>query len=219
MRPRKKKNLDERLTAVSSLLIKKSEIETRKIDYKAIFPEMPPDSPIDLEIGCGKGSFAIARTERYPERRYIAVEKISDIIVTALEKAMEEQKPNLRFMNIDATVLFEILEEASIDTLFINFCDPWSKARHHKRRLTYKSFLEGYKRFLKLGGKIEFKTDNRDLFDFSVEEFKNCGYQLEFVTYDLHSSDYATDNIMTEYEKNFSSKGFKINKLIAKFVG
>lgn len=215
MRPRKKKNLDERLELVSSLLINKN--ENGKIILSEVFPGMPSESQVDLEIGCGKGSFAIAKTALHPERRYLAVEKISDVVIIALEKAVEEHKPNLRFLISDASVLPEILEAKSIDTLFINFCDPWPKARHHKRRLTHRSFLESYKKFLKPGGKIEFKTDNRDLFDFSVEEFKACGYKIENLTYDLHSSEFADENIMTEYEKNFSEKGFKINKLVARF--
>lgn len=215
MRPRKKKNLDERLELVSTLLINKD--KNGKIILSEVFPGMPSESPVDLEIGCGKGSFAIAKTALHPDRRYLAVEKISDVVIIALEKAAEEQKPNLRFLISDASVLPEILEAASINTLFINFCDPWPKARHHKRRLTHRSFLEGYKKFLKPGGKIEFKTDNRDLFDFSVEEFKVCGYKIESLTFDLHSSEFADENIMTEYEKNFSEKGFKINKLVARF--
>ncbi|OGO93249.1 MAG: tRNA (guanosine(46)-N7)-methyltransferase TrmB [Clostridiales bacterium GWF2_38_85] len=210
MRPRRKKHINERLTAVEALTITKNDYVGIEIDK--IFKLK---LPLDIEIGCGKGSFAIQHAMVFPERNYIAIEKIQDVIITALEKSSMYNYDNLRFMIADAAALPEILPVHSVDILYINFCDPWPKKRNAKRRLTFHSFLERYKIFLKPDGKIIFKTDNRPLFDFSIIEFKTAGYRLEDITYDLHNSEYNADNVMTEYEKIFSDKGFTINRLIA----
>ena len=212
MRPRKKKHLNTRIEAVSDLLV--SLDKNGKAAISDIFPDANADTKICLEIGCGKGSFAVEFAKRNPDRLFLAVEKISDVIVSALEKAYPENLSNLRFMVADATWLCDALPEHSVDIIFINFCDPWPKSRHAKRRLTFRAMLELYKKLLTENGRIEFKTDNDDLFDFSVQEFTESGYSIDFITYDLHSEPDAEQNIMTEYERNFSQKGFKIKKLI-----
>ena len=133
----------------------------------------------------------------------------------AMEKCKSREIPNVRFMIGNIAKLWDVFADGSVDRIYLNFSDPWPKAGHYKRRLTYRGFLEQYKRILKPGGAIFFKTDNRGLFDFSLEEFRECGFRLENLTYDLHSSEFAADNIMTEYERNFSAKGFSINRVEA----
>lgn len=201
MRARKKKHGAERLAAVSGYFSEKPEIKKEKVTY--------------LEIGCGKGKFIIENAERNPDVDYIAVEKVSDVILLAAEKANERQLKNVRFMIGDAKGLAEVFEPHSIDYIFLNFSDPWPKAGHYKRRLTYKAFLDVYRQILKEDGAIFFKTDNEGLFQFSLEQFTEDGWRLENVTDDLHNSEFAKDNIMTEYEKNFSEKGFSIHRLEA----
>lgn len=201
MRARKKKHGAERLAAVSEYFITKPELEADKLTY--------------LEIGCGKGKFIIENAERNPDVNYIAVEKVSDVILLAAEKARDRELKNIKFMICDAKGLTEIFPPHSVDYIYLNFSDPWPKAGHYKRRLTYKSFLDVYRQILKEDGAIFFKTDNAGLFEFSLEQFTEDGWRLENVTYDLHNSEFAKDNIMTEYEKNFSEKGFNIHRLEA----
>ena len=210
MRPRKKKHAEERIEAVSNLFINRD--ENGMIDIKNSFNN---DNPLHVEIGCGKGGFTVRLAETNSEINILAVERIRDVIMIAMERAANAQVSNLRFLNFDVAGLHEILPENSVDVLYINFCDPWPKKRNAKRRLTFRSFLENYKKFLKPDGEIHFKTDNRDLFDFSLEEFPIAGYKMKDITFDLHNSEYNENNIMTEYEKNFSEKGFSINRLVA----
>lgn len=201
MRARKKKHGAERLAAVSEYFITTPELEADKLTY--------------LEIGCGKGKFIIENAERNPDVNYIAVEKVSDVILLAAEKARDRELKNIKFMICDAKGLTEVFPPHSVDYIYLNFSDPWPKAGHYKRRLTYKSFLDVYRQILKEDGAIFFKTDNAGLFEFSLEQFTEDGWRLQNVTYDLHNSEFAKDNIMTEYEKNFSEKGFNIHRLEA----
>ena len=180
----------------------------------------PEDIPVWLEIGCGKGNFACGMSEKYPETNFIAMEKVADVCCIALEKAKKsaENRPdNLRFIIGDANNLCEWFPEHSVDTLYLNFSDPWPKKGHSKRRLTHRGFLESYRKVLKEGGKLVLKTDNVGLFDFSLEEFEACGLKIEWYTRDLHNSERAESNVMTEYEKNFSEKGFTINSAVVIF--
>ena len=167
-----------------------------------------------MEIGCGKGKFACDMSKKYPNINFIAVEKVPDVCCVALEKAMtqkdERECDNLRFIIGDAKTLADSVPEHSLDCIYLNFSDPWPKKGHAKRRLTYRSFLEIYKKLLKADGILKFKTDNAGLFDFSLEEFEAIGATVIWQTRDLHSSDKNADNVMTEYEKNFSEKGFSI---------
>ena len=201
MRARKKKHGAERLEAVS--------------EYFTTIPELDSNRHTFLEIGCGKGKFIIENAERNPDINYIAVEKVSDVILLAAEKANERELKNIKFMICDAKGLTEVFPPHSVDFIYLNFSDPWPKAGHYKRRLTYKAFLDVYRQILKEDGAIFFKTDNAGLFEFSLEQFTEDGWRLENVTYDLHNSEFAKDNIMTEYEKNFSEKGFNIHRLEA----
>ena len=213
MRARKKKHGAERIAACAHLLIEDPTVLAA--DPQVRFTEK---RPLHLEIGCGKGNFACGMAAAHPDVNFIAMERVADVACLALEKAeaAKESRPdNLRFLIGNAENLVEWFPPHSIDCLYLNFSDPWPKARHAKRRLTYRDMLERFKNLLSEKGKIEFKTDNRDLFDFSLVEFEESGYVLENVTFDLHASEWAEDNIVTEYEANFSAKGFKINRLEA----
>ena len=215
MRMRKKKNGAERIAACSHLLI--SELSALSEPEK-IFEN---DAPLHLEIGCGKGNFACGMSEVYPDVNFIAMEKIADVCCVALEKAVkrteERKKDNLRFLIGDAKFLAENMKPHSVDCIYLNFSDPWPKSGHAKRRLTYSAFLEIYRGLLKEDGILKLKTDNDGLFASSLEQFDLCGLDVEWITYDLHSSDRADGNVMTEYEANFSSKGVPIKSAWVKF--
>lgn len=209
MRARKKKHGAERIAACAELLIE--DTLRLKEDPNGIFPKK---QPLHLEIGCGKGNFACGMAAKHPEFNMIAMEVVADVIVTALEKAMakkDEREDNLRFLIGNAEHLTEWFPPHSIDCLYLNFSDPWHKARHAKRRLTHRDFLARYREVLKVGGVLRFKTDNVNLFDFSLDEFEAAGLRVENVTRDLHNSPQNEGNVMTEYEKNFSEKGFPIH--------
>ena len=209
MRMRKKKHGEERINACAELRI--CEPSEMLSGFDKIFPK---NQPIHMEIGCGKGKFACDMSKKYPNINFIAVEKVPDVCCVALEKAMtqkdERECDNLRFIIGDAKTLADSVPEHSLDCIYLNFSDPWPKKGHAKRRLTYRSFLEIYKKLLKADGILKFKTDNAGLFDFSLEEFEAIGATVIWQTRDLHSSDKNADNVMTEYEKNFSEKGFSI---------
>ncbi len=209
MRVRVKKNREPRLEKVSHFFVA---TDGEKIDIKNSYSE---ERPLWIELGCGKGAFATAMSARHPEVNYLAFELVVDVILMAMEKAEKDGCGNLKFYNGDAERINELLGEKRADALFINFCDPWPKARNAKRRLTSPLFLERYKKLLKDGARIYFKTDNRPLFDYSVEQLVACGYTLDNVCYDLHNSPMNEKNIRTEYEENFSGKGFTINYLEA----
>ena len=213
MRVRKKKNGAARRAACSEYLV------TEKIESaEAIFGN---NKPLHIEIGCGKGNFACGMAEAHPDVNFIAVEKVADVCCLALEKARDRKEgresDNLRFYIGDANTLAEILPFHSVDCIYLNFSDPWPKKGHTKRRLTYRSFLEIYRGLLREGGVLKLKTDNVGLFDFSLEEFEAAGLTFLMQTRDLHASEYAEGNIMTEYEKNFSEKGVSINSAWVRF--
>lgn len=174
------------------------------------------DIPVWLEIGCGKGKFCTQMAEAHPEVLYIAMEKEPSVILAAIEKAHEMELPNLFFIKGDANLIENYFDKDEVDHMFINFCDPWTRQNKPKRRLTYRAFLEKYKGFLKTGASITFKTDNDDLFDFSLKEFEESGFELSGLTRDLHNSEYDKDNIRTEFEQHFADQGINIKKVIAK---
>ena len=177
------------------------------------------DAPIHVEIGMGKGKFITKLAELHPEINYVGVEKYASVLIRAIEKKRgREDLKNLAFLAVDATELPEIFDKDEVDRIYLNFSDPWPKERHARRRLTSGEFLARYEQFLKPGGEICFKTDNRALFDFSLEEAKDAGWELSEVTYDLHHSEYAEGNVMTEYEEKFSAQGNPIHRLVAKKV-
>ena len=208
MRVHKKKHGAERLEACGNIVIK--DLKAEGNTSQALFGN---DNPIRIEIGCGKGDFIVGTAAKAPDVNFLAVEKVSDVLVIAAEKVKNSGLSNVRVCCVDAKELEEIFPEGSIDRIYLNFSDPWPKARHEKRRLTYKTFLAIYKKILKKDGAIYFKTDNRGLFDFSLEEFKEFGIRMENLTFDLHNSEYMEGNVMTEYEKRFSSMGVPINRV------
>ena len=215
MRARKKKHGAERIAACAHLLIEDPTVLTA--NPQAHFPVQ---RPLHLEIGCGKGSFACGMAAAHPEYNFIAMERVPDVACLALEKAEREtadRPDNLRFLIGNAENLTEWLPPHSVDCLYLNFSDPWPKAGHKKRRLTHRLFLERYKTVLKEGGVLRFKTDNVGLFDFSLEEFEAMGLETCDLTRDLHNSPLNEGNIMTEYERNFSEKGFPIHAVTVKF--
>ncbi|MBQ8409889.1 MAG: tRNA (guanosine(46)-N7)-methyltransferase TrmB [Clostridia bacterium] len=216
MRMRKKKHGEERILACAELLIQDPTV--LKDDAMAAFADK--SRKLCLEIGCGKGTFAVKMAEKDTDCNFIAMERARDVCCLALEKAMacKEMRPdNLRFIIGDADNLVEWFPEHSVDVLYLNFSDPWPKSGHAKRRLTHRNYLARYKKILKEGGLLIFKTDNVGLFDFSLEEFAEFGLKIEWMTRDLHNSERAEGNVMTEYEKNFSEKGFTINSAIVRF--
>lgn len=208
MRVHKKKHGAERLEACGNIVI--GDLRKEGNTSEELFGN---HNPIRIEIGCGKGDFIVGTAAKEPNVNFLAVEKVSDVLVTAAEKIKNSGISNVRVCCVDAKELAEIFPEKSIDRIYLNFSDPWPKSRHEKRRLTYRTFLEIYKKILRDGGGIFFKTDNRDLFDFSLEEFKNFGMRTEKLTFDLHNSEYMDGNVMTEYEKRFSSMGVPINRV------
>lgn len=185
-------------------------------DYKGKWNEIfENDNPIYVEIGMGKGKFISALAMQNPQYNYIGIEKFSSVLVRAIQKQEEsdENLMNLRFIRFDAENICDIFEEGEIKGIYLNFSDPWPKERHAKRRLTSKEFLARYEKVLQDDGRLVFKTDNTDLFEFSLEQIKESGWNLVSYTYDLHNSEYAQGNIMTEYETRFVEMGNKINRL------
>ncbi len=209
MRMRKKKNGEARMAACGEFKIDNP--ESLRGMWKETFGK---GKTLCLEIGCGKGTFVVESALRNPNKFFVAIEVIPDVIMLAMEKAKALNVQNVKFVCFDAAKLDTVFEENELDELYLNFSDPWPKARHAKRRLTYVAFLETYKKILKNGGKIFFKTDNRPLFDFSLEQFELANIPLSDVTNDLHHSPWEEGNIHTEYEDNFSAKGFTINRLV-----
>ena len=211
MRMRKKKHGAERLAACGALLLERPEAPLA--DPSTLFGR---EGGVSLEIGCGKGGFAVGMAAAYPERSFIAMEKVSDVLVLAAERAVREadsRPDNLRFINGDARDLSAWFAEGSLEGIYLNFSDPWPKAGHAKRRLTHRGFLTVFFSLLKEGGILAFKTDNEGLFAFTLAELADLGYTPEFVTDDLHASEEAATNIMTEYERAFSEQGMPIHAL------
>lgn len=212
MRMRPKKNRATRLENVKELFAITT--EDGKIDIPASFGE---ESNISIEIGCGKGRFICGKAVQFPDENFIAFERVTDVNMMAMEKAFASGLTNVRFHNGDAKELCNLLPPHSVNTIYLNFSDPWPKKRNAKRRLTSPLFLEMYKGLLAPDAVIYFKTDNIGLFEYSLETFTECGYTLSNVCYDLHNDAVlSANNIQTEYEEKFSEKGFTINYLEAR---
>lgn len=174
------------------------------------------ENPLHIEIGMGKGKFIHALAEQNPHINYIGIEMYSSVLYRAIEKRQEVDLPNLFFIRMDARNLGDVFNRSEIDRIYLNFSDPWPKERHAKRRLTSPLFLEIYDAVLNPNGTVCFKTDNRSLFDYSLETIEETSpWRVKDVTYDLHGSSYASGNVMTEYEEKFSSKGMPIHRLVA----
>ncbi len=188
------------------------EPKENKGKWKSLFGN---DNPLYIEIGMGKGRFLHTSAAQNPDINYIGIEKYSSVLLRALQKMEEEELSNLRFIRMDAEEITEVFGEHEVDRIYLNFSDPWPKERHAKRRLPSRQFLERYDYILKPEGRLEFKTDNRELFDFAVEELPEAGWKTQALTYDLHGEeDMLAGNIMTEYEEKFSSMGNPICKYI-----
>ena len=176
------------------------------------------ENPIEIEVGMGKGKFIMELAQNHPEINYIGIERYSSVLLRALQKREELELSNIWFLCVDAKELTEVFEEQEINKIYLNFSDPWPKDRHAKRRLTSPEFMAVYAKVLAEDGRVEFKTDNRGLFEYSLESIPAAGWQIEEKTFDLHNSPMAEGNVMTEYETKFVAKGNAICKLIAKRV-
>lgn len=174
------------------------------------------NNPIHLELGCGRGGFLVQKALKHPDINHIAVDLKDEVLVYALRKVkeVEPEIQNARIVALNISFIADLFEKDEIEKIYINFCNPWPKDRHNKRRLTHTKFLTEYKKFLRKGSQVWFKTDDKDLFEASLEYFKESGFRLDFVSYDLHNSDFE-DNVMTEYETKFTALGMKTMALIA----
>lgn len=173
------------------------------------------DRPIYIEIGMGKGRFIHTMAGEHPEINFVGIEKYSSVLLRAIQKMDRQELPNLKFLRMDAEDITRVFGEGEVDRIYLNFSDPWPKDRHAKRRLPSREFLARYDMILKKGGRLEFKTDNRALFDFAVEELEPAGWKAEMVTYNLHGSEeLLRGNVMTEYEEKFSAMGNPICKYV-----
>lgn len=180
--------------------------------WKEIFGN---ENPIHIEIGMGKGRFIHTMAKEHPAVNYVGIEKYSSVLLRAVQKMEQEELPNLKFLRMDAEEIAKVFGPEEVDKIYLNFSDPWPKDRHAKRRLPSREFLARYDIILKKGGRLEFKTDNRALFDFAVEELEPAGWKTEVVTYDLHGDAALMEgNVMTEYEEKFSAMGNPICKYV-----
>ena len=210
MRLRNIKNAPERLAQ------NERDFVVNPTEYKGNWHKLfGNDNPIHIEIGMGKGQFLSTLATKNPNVNYIGIEKFSSVLLRASEKLELLELTNVKIINVDAQNLEEVFAEDEIDRIYLNFSDPWPKNAHAKRRLTSNRFLPIYEKILQRHGEIHFKTDNRILFEFSLESLNNYGLQLSNISLDLHNSDYP-DNIVTEYEEKFSKFG-PIYRLEAKF--
>lgn len=209
MRLRKKWWARPELEQAENVVINPSELKGKWNE------EFNNKKPIHLELGCGRGKFISEKAAAFPDINHIAVDLKDEVLIYALKKVNEAEVANVRLIPMNISFIGDVFEKDEVSKIYINFCNPWPKERHKKRRLTHSGFLNTYKNFLAPKSEIWFKTDDIGLFDESQEYFKESGFSLEFVTYDLHNSDF-NDNIMTEYESKFTSLGMKTMFLIAK---
>ena len=223
MRMRKKRNFDARMEACGDLLLAQgangilnmkeaAENFRALVDFEKAFGN---NNPVVLEIGCGKGGFVIQLATQQKEVNFLALEKMSNVILTPMEEVKKLGVENIRFLNIRAECLPCYIPEGSLDAIYLNFSTPLPKLGYATQRLTHRNFLNVYKKLLKKGGRVLQKTDDRDFFDFSLEEFKACGFALENVSYNLHENGNPDWNIVTEYESKWVERGLPIHRLEA----
>ena len=196
MRIRKKKHTDERIQACA--------------DYMKWGDMLTKNNSVHMEVGCGKGDFICEMAQKFPEINFIAVEKVPDVIVAAMEKAKNLNLSNVRFVIANIKEFANYIEGDKISVIYLNFSDPWPKRYHQTHRLTDISCLNFYKRFLKSGSEIILKTDDKDFFDFSVKSLSSNGFKIKNMTYDLYNSEFIGGNVQTEYEKNFVGQNMPI---------
>lgn len=208
MRMRKKKNLIPRMERCAACQVRDG------FALRGRWREtlMPAARELRLELGCGKGRFTVETARQNPDVLFIAIEKVPDALVVAMERAMELELKNVFFLVGDAALLPDYFDGGEVDLIYINFCDPWPPKGQAKRRLTHRGFLENYRRVLRPGGQIHFKTDNQPLFEFSLLEFPAAGYDLSEVTRDLHGE--GPQGVMTDYEAKFFAEGLPINRCV-----
>ena len=207
MRMRKKPNLIPRMERCARFLIREPS------SYRVHWRQLKPDAKeIRLEIGCGKGRFSAETAQRNPDVLYIALERVPDAMVIAMERSMEKGLDNIFFIDGDAAKLRDYFAPGEVDLLYINFCDPWPGLKHARRRLTHEQFLVLYRGILREGGQIHFKSDNRDLFEWSLFQFPKAGFILSEVTRDLHGQ--GINGVMTDYEEKFYQMGTPINRCV-----
>ncbi|MGM0843881.1 MAG: tRNA (guanosine(46)-N7)-methyltransferase TrmB [Bacillota bacterium] len=211
MRYRNKPWASEKLNEYPQYVI--AQPEEQKGKWNEVFGN---NNPLHIEVGTGKGQFVTEMAKANPDINYIGIELYESIIVTALDRIIEADIPNVKLMNVDARNLKEYFEKNDVDRVYLNFSDPWPKNRHEKRRLTFKDFLKLYEELLIEEGEIHFKTDNQGLFEYSLKSFSEYGLLLNYLSLDLHKSDYE-GNIMTEYEEKFSSLGQRIYRCEVKY--
>ena len=211
MRMRRRNNLEPRMNACESVWI--HEPEALRGNWRSL---MPGCRELRVEVGCGKGKFTVETAAAEPDVLLIAIERVQDALVLAMESAIRMELKNVFFVSLDAANIDAFFADDEIDLLYINFCDPWPRKKNAKRRLTYHTFLEKYKKVLKLGGQIHFKTDNAKLFDWSLPEMESCFLELRNVTHDLHAN--GPVGIMTGYEEKFYGLGTPINRVEAVVV-
>lgn len=200
----------EEMIAESPYVVQKP--EEQKGQWKNLFGN---DNPIEIEVGMGKGKFIMELAQKNPDINYVGIERYSTVLLKALSKREQLELTNIYFMCVDAKELSEYFEEEEVHKIYLNFSDPWPKDRHAKRRLTSPQFMEVYDKILRKDGVVEFKTDNRGLFDYSLESVPAAGWIVDRHTFDLHHSDMAEGNVMTEYETKFAAEGKPICKLAA----
>ena len=208
MRMRKKKNLVPRMEQCGAIWIRNpAELQGKWLSGRS-------EQALHLEIGCGKGLFTVNTAEREPDALLVAIERYQNALVTAMERTMARELSNVLFLDEDAAQLTELFASREVSRIYLNFSDPWPSSRHAKRRLTSPGFLDLYTKILTSDGEIHFKTDNRDLFDYSIAQFPACGYVLEQVTFDLHSG--GIQDVMTDYEQKFHEMGTSICRCVAR---
>ena len=208
MRMRKKKNLIPRMERCAACRIRDG------FALRGRWREtlMPGAGALRLELGCGKGRFTVETARQNPDVLFVAIEKVPDALVVAMERAMELELKNVFFLVGDAALLPDYFDGGEVDLIYINFCDPWPPRGQAKRRLTHRGFLETYRKVLRPGGQIHFKTDNQPLFEFSLLEFPAAGYELSEVTRNLHGE--GPRGVMTDYEAKFFAGGLPINRCV-----
>jgi len=205
---RRKSKLDSRIERCEHLLVvEPEELRGRWLDEFGF-------DKLHIELGCGKGLFTVEAAKNSPDILLVGLEKVSNVLVIALERSEQEGLQNVRFLNRLADDLLTFFATGEVSRIFINFCDPWPANRHKKRRLTGQRFLELYRQVLHPDGEIHFKTDDLPLFEFSLSEFENCGFEVSEVTYDLH--EHGAAGVMTDYEVKFHESGMPIHRCVAK---
>ena len=211
MRMRKKPNLHPRMERCEAVWVRDPQAMQGRWRER-----MPEAKELHVEVGCGKGKFTVELAKARPDILLVAIETVPDALVVAMELALREGVRNVLFLSEDAENLCDIFGYGEVDRIYLNFCDPWPRKKNAKRRLTYHTFLEKYKKVLKLGGQIHFKTDNANLFAWSLPEMESCFLELRNVTDDLHAN--GPVGIMTGYEEKFYALGTPIHRVEAVVV-